>query len=97
MALSKEIVAKVAHLARLELTESEKTQYQEQLSAVLDYVATLDELNLDDVPPTAHAVSRSNVFRDDEVEPSLPLASVLANAPAAVQDQFLIQSIFEDD
>jgi aspartyl-tRNA(Asn)/glutamyl-tRNA(Gln) amidotransferase subunit C len=83
----------VAHLARLELTEEEKIQYQQQLSAVLDHVAALDELDLKAVPPTAHAVSQHNVLRDDVARPSLPLAAVLRNAPEHAQQQFLIQSI----
>ena len=95
MALTREDVEKVAHLARLTLTPDELAAYQEQLSAVLDYVAQLDELDLDDVPPTAHAVAQHNVLREDLARPSLPLADVLANAPAVAADQFLIQTVLD--
>ena len=95
MALSREDVEKVAHLARLQLSPEEIAQYQVQLSAVLDYVAQLDELDLDDVEPMTHAIARQNVLRDDEVRRSLSLADVLANAPNSSLDQFLIQTVLE--
>ena len=93
MSLTRQEVEKIAHLARLALTEEELTEYQEQLSAVLDYAAMLNELDLSDVEPTAHAIARRNVFRNDTVEPSLTLEEVLANADLHLQDQFLIQSV----
>lgn len=97
MALTIEDVKKVAHLARLQLTEEEIRQYQEQLSSVLDYVELLNELDLEDVPPTAHAVARRNVFREDEARPSLPLEDVLFNAPRQARDHFLIQAVLDDE
>lgn len=97
MALTIEDVKKVAHLARLQLTEEEIRQYQEQLSSVLDYVELLNELDLEDVPPTAQAVARRNVFREDEDRPSLPLEDVLFNAPRQARDQFLIQAVLDDE
>lgn len=96
MSLTRQEVEKIAHLARLALTEEQITEYQEQLSAVLDYAEMLNELDLRDVEPTAHAVARTNVFRDDRVEPSLPLEDVLANADQHQQDQFYIQSVLSE-
>lgn len=96
MALSLAEVERIAHLARLELSEEEKNRYRLQLSAVLDHVAMLDELDLSGVQPTTHAVSRHNVMREDNVEPSLPLDEVLFNAPRHTQDQFLIQSVLDE-
>jgi len=93
MSLTRREVEKIAHLARLALTEEQITEYQEQLSAVLDYAEMLNELDLTDVLPTAHAVARQNVFRQDNVEPSLPLEEVLGNAEQHKQDQFFIQSV----
>ena len=93
MSLTHQEVEKIAHLARLALTEEQITEYQEQLSAVLDYAEMLNEVNLTDVEPTAHAVARQNVFRQDNVEPSLPLAEVLGNTEQHKQDQFFIQSV----
>ena len=96
MALTIEDVKKVAHLARLQLTEEEVRQYQKQLSSVLDYVELLNELDLEDVPPTSHAVARRNVFREDAARPSLPPEDVLFNAPRQARDQFLIQAVLDD-
>lgn len=96
MSLKEADVEKVADLARLELTPEEKAQYRGQLSKVLDYVAMLNELDLDDVPPTAHAVSQQNVLRADEVTPSLPTEDALYNAPQTADNQFLIQSVLDD-
>jgi aspartyl-tRNA(Asn)/glutamyl-tRNA(Gln) amidotransferase subunit C len=97
MTLTTNDVEKIAHLARLALTEEEKTLYAQQLTAVLDYAARLDELNLENVPLTAHAVAQQNVMRDDEVEPSLPLEALLYNAPYHQDNQFYIQTVLDGD
>lgn len=97
MVLTEEEVRKVANLARLELSENEIEEYRRQLSDVLDYVEQLDELELDDVEPTARAVAQTNVWREDEARPSLALREVLRNAPATSDDQFLIQAVLSDD
>lgn len=89
-------VEKIANLARLELTDAQKTQYREQLSAILEYAARLNELDLTGVPPSAHAVARQNVMRTDEITPSLPIEDVLFNAPEQEQNQFRIQSVLEE-
>jgi aspartyl-tRNA(Asn)/glutamyl-tRNA(Gln) amidotransferase subunit C len=57
----------------------------------------LNELDLQDVPPTASAVRLTNVMRADEVQPSLALEDTLFNAPAADLDQFKIQPVFDGD
>jgi aspartyl-tRNA(Asn)/glutamyl-tRNA(Gln) amidotransferase subunit C len=96
MSLTRQEVQKIAHLARLALTEEQLIEYQVQLSAVLDYAEMLDELDLSEVEPTAHAVSRQNVMRPDDITPSLPTPEVLANAEQHKQDQFYIQSVLSD-
>lgn len=96
MSLTRQEVEKIAHLARLALTEAQITEYQEQLSAVLDYADMLNELDLSDVEPTAHAITRQNVIRADEVKPSLPVEEALANAQQSKQDQFYIQSVLSE-
>lgn len=88
-------VEKIALLARLELTEEEKVRYQHQLSAVLDYVAMIDELDLEDVPPTTHAVAQHNVLREDMVSSGLSVEAALANAASAQDDQFAIQAVLD--
>ena len=89
-------VTHIARLARLALTEEELAHYQEQLTAILDYAARLNELDLSGVAPSAHAVARQNVLRDDIVTPSLPRDDALFNAAATAEGQFLIQAVLEE-
>lgn len=96
MSLTRSDVEKIAHLARLELTEAEFSRFQGQLSAILDYAEKLNELDLEGVPPTSHAVSQQNVFREDIVEPSLPLEAVLYNAAQQANNQFAVQAVLDD-
>jgi aspartyl-tRNA(Asn)/glutamyl-tRNA(Gln) amidotransferase subunit C len=96
MSLTRQEVEKIAHLARLALTDKEMEEYQRQLSAVLDYAAMLDKLDLSDIQPAAHAVARENVMRGDAVEPGLAIDDVLFNSARHAQDQFLIQSVLEE-
>ncbi|MCL4802952.1 MAG: Asp-tRNA(Asn)/Glu-tRNA(Gln) amidotransferase subunit GatC [Anaerolineae bacterium] len=96
MSLSRDEVLKIAGLARLALSEEEVARFSDQLSAVLDYVARLDELDLRGIEPSVHAVARTNVMRDDVVMPSLSPTDALFNAAATSENQFLIQSILEE-
>ena len=80
--ITREDVDHIAKLARLDLTDAEKEKYQGTLASILDYVNKLDDLELDDVPPTAHAVAQQNVMRDDVVNSTLPVEKALANASA---------------
>ena len=97
MSLTQQDVEKIAHLARLELTEAEKAQYQSQLSAILDYAERLNTLDLEGIPPTAHAVTQQNVLREDVAEASMPMDEVLLNAPNYAANQFVVQAILDDD
>lgn len=95
MSLSRDDTAKVARLARLKLTDAELESFTSQLGRILDYVAILDELNVDDVEPMVHAVELSNVLRPDELAPSLPRAAALQNAPKTDGKYFLVPAIIE--
>jgi aspartyl-tRNA(Asn)/glutamyl-tRNA(Gln) amidotransferase subunit C len=88
MAITREEVLHVAKLARLELTDDEVTRFQEQLSAILEAVSKVSELDLADVPPTLHPLEIANAWDDDEVRPSLTLDEVFANAPDRDDDYF---------
>jgi aspartyl-tRNA(Asn)/glutamyl-tRNA(Gln) amidotransferase subunit C len=81
MAISRDEVLHVARLARLELTDDEIERFTEQLSAILEAVAKVSELDLSDVEPTAHPLDLVNVWAEDEPQPSLPVDEALANAP----------------
>ena len=96
MAISREEVEHVARLARLELTEDEVERFGGQLSAVLERAQRIQALDLDDVPPTAHPVDLSNVWRDDVVVPFEDVAAILANAPLIEDGRFRVPQILED-
>ncbi len=85
----------VAHLARMQVTDAEAHRFQAQLDHVLEHVRALSELNVDDVEPTAHAVPVHNVYREDEVRPSLPHDQVMQNAPASRNGLILVPRILE--
>lgn len=93
MSISKKDVEHVAKLARLELTEEEKALYTEELNAVLGFMDTLNQLDTSDVVPTSHVLDIKNVFREDVMEPSMEPEEVVANAPAAKDNQFRVPKI----
>lgn len=88
--ISREDCAHVAKLANLNLTDEELDLFTGQLDAILDHAAALDALDLDGVPPTSHPVPLVNVFRPDEVRPSVDRDEVLAQAPAAEDGRFRV-------
>ena len=81
MAISTDEVLHVARLARLELSDDEVERFREQLSAILEAVGKVAELDLADVEPTAHPLALSNVWAEDEPRPCLSVEEALANAP----------------
>jgi aspartyl-tRNA(Asn)/glutamyl-tRNA(Gln) amidotransferase subunit C len=81
MALTRPQVEHIAELAKLQLSEEETRRMTQQLSAILDYAARLQELDTDAIPPTASVAALQNVMRDDIVAPSLSRDDALANAP----------------
>jgi aspartyl-tRNA(Asn)/glutamyl-tRNA(Gln) amidotransferase subunit C len=81
MAITRDEVLHVARLARLELSEEEVERFREQLSAILEAVGKVQELDLASVEPTSHPLDLVNVWADDEPRPSLPVEEALANAP----------------
>ncbi len=85
----------VARLARLDLTDAEKEQLKAQLGVILEAAASVGQVAADDVPPTAWAIPRANVLRDDDPAPSLKHGAALANAPDAESDRFKVPRIAE--
>jgi aspartyl-tRNA(Asn)/glutamyl-tRNA(Gln) amidotransferase subunit C len=93
--LSRAEVLKVAMLARLKLTDAEVDDCTAKLGSILEYVDSLGEINTDEIEPMVHAVELSNVFRADEVAPSLPRAAALSNAPKTDGQFFLVPQILD--
>jgi aspartyl-tRNA(Asn)/glutamyl-tRNA(Gln) amidotransferase subunit C len=90
MAITREEVLHVAKLASLELTEDEVERLTGELSAILEAVSKVSELDLADVPPTSHPLELVNTWAEDEPRPSLSLDDAFANAPAREGDLFKV-------
>ena len=95
MKLSLEQVRHVAGLARLSLTAEEEARFSQQLSAILDAVAQLEQLDTRDVEPTSHATLSAGALRADAARPSLRPERALANAPAKGDTSFAVPKILE--
>ncbi|GBL40206.1 MAG: Asp-tRNA(Asn)/Glu-tRNA(Gln) amidotransferase subunit GatC [Nitrospira sp.] len=96
MNITKQEVAKVAKLARLQLTESEQAAFIKQLSQILTHVETLKQYDTTGVEPTATVLGQVNVFRPDEARPSLPVERAVTNAPESADGFFVVPKIIED-
>ncbi len=95
MPLTPEEVRHNARLARVGLSDDEVSRLQNQLSQILDYFERLQEVDTENVPPTAHTLAMHNVMRDDEPHPSIDKEEVLANAPQREDDLFRVRAILE--
>lgn len=93
MGISRDEVLKVAELARLELDEALTDKLAEQIGNILNYVDTLGKVDTDGVPPTNHALSLANAFREDEVIASPGTEMALANAPVHENGCFVVPKI----
>ena len=85
----------VANLARLNLTPEEETKLSTQLGNILGYIEKLKEVDVSKIEPTAHAMPLINVFRQDEVRPSIPHEDALRNAPSKSNGLFVVPKIVE--
>jgi aspartyl-tRNA(Asn)/glutamyl-tRNA(Gln) amidotransferase subunit C len=85
----------VAHLARIALTPEEEAKFGTQLAGILGYIDKLNQLDVEGIEPTAHAVPMVNVFRPDEIRPSLTNEEALRNAPAKANGLFMTPKIVE--
>lgn len=95
MRISKEDVIHVAKLARLQLSDEELERMTRELDCILAYMEQLRSVDTTGIEPTAHAMELSNVFREDEVCPSLDVEEALANAPRRRNDAFEVPRIIE--
>jgi aspartyl-tRNA(Asn)/glutamyl-tRNA(Gln) amidotransferase subunit C len=96
VSLSREQVEKVSLLARLRLEPQELEMMTSHLQQIVGYVEQLAELNTDHVQPLSHPVDMQNVFRADEVVPSIDRATMLANAPHADGEYYLVPAVLGD-
>lgn len=95
MALTREEVEHIANLARLELSEAEKNRYREQLSAILEYAARLQELDTSGIQPTSSVLPERTALRPDEPVPGLTQEELLRNAPRVEKGQFRVPPVLD--
>ena len=95
--ITREEVAHLADLARIDLSDAELDHLAPQLAVILDSVASIREVAADDVPPTSHALPLTNVYREDEVRPGLTAEQALAGAPAVEQQRFSVPRILGEE
>lgn len=93
MKIQKEDIVHVADLARLELSGGDLDTFATQVSQILDYVDTLEQVDTTGVPPTSHAIELTNAFRDDEVKVHLDRDKALANAPEKETGAFVVPKV----
>ena len=93
MSITRDDVKHVAHLAKLELTESEIDEYTRQLGDILTYMEKLNQLDTTDVKPLSHVMEVTNAFREDEPQPSLDREDALSNAPESDDEFFLVPKV----
>lgn len=95
--ITRDEVAHLARLARLAVTDAELKMFAGQLDVILGSVARVGEVAADDIPPTSHSVPLQNVFRIDELRPSLTQEQALAGAPASEGGRFRVPRILGEE
>jgi aspartyl-tRNA(Asn)/glutamyl-tRNA(Gln) amidotransferase subunit C len=95
--ITREEVAHLADLARIELDDTELDHLAPQLSVILESIASIADVAAADIPPTSHALPLTNVFREDVVRLSLTAEQALAGAPASEQQRFSVPRILGDE
>ncbi|MCL4238396.1 MAG: Asp-tRNA(Asn)/Glu-tRNA(Gln) amidotransferase subunit GatC [Anaerolineae bacterium] len=97
MTFDRAMVAHIAELAKLQLSDEESERFAAQLSDILAYAERLQALDTEAIPPTASVLPLRNVLRPDVVEPSLPRGEALANAPDSADGQFRVDAILDSE
>lgn len=95
--ISEAEVRHISYLSRLNPSDAQVTQASEQLSAILEYMDQLNEVDTSQVPPTAHALPVQNIFRDDTPVSGLSPDQALANAPQREGAFFVLPKVLEQD
>ncbi|NDL67581.1 Asp-tRNA(Asn)/Glu-tRNA(Gln) amidotransferase subunit GatC [Anaerotalea alkaliphila] len=95
MKITREEVERVAHLARLNLTEKEKEQMTRDMEAIIGFADQINSCDIHDVKPTAHIIPINNVFREDVVVASMDREQLLENAPNQEQGCFSVPQVVE--
>ncbi len=95
--ISRDDVAHLATLARIDLDDAELDHLAPQLAVILESIRSISDVAAADVPPTSHAIPLTNVFREDVVEPSLTAEQALSGAPQAEGGRFAVPRILGEE
>lgn len=95
--ITRDEVAHLADLARIDLSEAEIDKLAPQLAVILEAIESIADVATDDIAPTSHAVPLTNVFREDVVRPGLTAAEALAAAPATEDQRFAVPRILGEE
>ena len=95
--ITPDLVRHLAGLARILVNDEEVAKLTSQLSLIVDSVATVNKAVEGDVPATSHPIPMANVFREDEIEPSLTQAAALSGAPDSADGRFRVHAILDED
>lgn len=95
--ITREEVAHLADLARIDLSDAELDHLAPQLAVILDSIKSISEVAADDIPPTSHPMPLTNVFREDVVVPGLTAEEALSGAPAVEDQRFSVPRILGEE
>lgn len=95
--ISREEVAHLADLARIDLSDAELDHLAPQLAVILDSIKSISEVAAEDIPPTSHAIAMTNVFRDDVLRPGLTAEEALSGAPQVEEQRFAVPRILGEE
>jgi aspartyl-tRNA(Asn)/glutamyl-tRNA(Gln) amidotransferase subunit C len=95
--ITREEVAHLADLARIDLSDAELDHLAPQLAVILDSIKSINEVAADDIPPTSHPMPLTNVFRDDVARPGLTAEEALSGAPEVEQQRFAVPRILGEE
>jgi aspartyl-tRNA(Asn)/glutamyl-tRNA(Gln) amidotransferase subunit C len=96
MPVTKKEVEKIAELAQLKFSEEELENFTPQMNEILNYMEKLNELDTENVEPLSHPVEQTNIFREDELKPSITTEDALKNAPAKDDNHFKVPKVIGD-
>lgn len=95
--ITPDLVRHLASLSRILVTDEEVEKLAGELGVIVDAVAEVNKAVSDDVVPTSHPIPMSNVFREDEVRPSLSQEQALSGAPDSADGKFRVAAILDED
>ena len=95
MSIDKRVIEYIANLSRIDLDESEKEMFVNQIGDILSYIEKLNKLNTDNVKPVTHTININNIFREDILEPSFSPDIALFNAPSKMGVFFKVPKVIE--